>query len=137
MPFLGVLADEENELQIGESREHWLAPQFGAFTTWREIAAFGVKARETEAHGHDGDDPRIVENALTDAEPAPQPDAGWVGIGSTRGMDSNPRRLAGDANARGGRNLKDGPWLMREGRAISRGVTANAACADVSGKRRK
>ena len=75
VPFLGVLADEENELQIGQSGEHWLAPQFGAFTTWRQVTALGVKAGEAEAHGHDGDDLRIVENALTDAEPAAQADA--------------------------------------------------------------
>ena len=131
MPFLRVLADEENEFQIGQSREHWLAPQFGAFAAWRQVAAFGVKARETEAHGHDGDDLRIVENALTDAEPAAQADARRVGIGTTRGMDSNPRRLAGDANARGRRDLKDGSRLMREAGAISGRVAADAACADV------
>src|SRR5271163_825526 len=64
MPLLGVLADEQNEFEIGQQRKHWLAPQFGAFATWRQVAALGVKARETEAHGDDGDDLRIVENVL-------------------------------------------------------------------------
>ena len=68
--LLGVLPDEQDELQIGESRKHALAPQFGAFATWRQVAAFGVKAWETEAHSHDGDDLRIVENLLPDSEPA-------------------------------------------------------------------
>jgi hypothetical protein len=75
VPFLSVLPDEQNEFQIGKKRKHWLAPQFGAFATWRQVAAFGVKARETEAHSHDGDDLRIVENLFTDAEPAAQADA--------------------------------------------------------------
>jgi hypothetical protein len=83
MPFLRVLTDEENELQIGESREHWLAPQLGAFATWRQVAAFGVKAGEAEAHSHDGDDLWIVENALTEPKPVAQPDAGRVGIRMT------------------------------------------------------
>jgi hypothetical protein len=136
-PFLRVLPDEQNEFQIGQSRKHWLAPQFGAFPTWRQVAAFCVKAWETEAHSHDGDDLRIVENALTDAKPAAQADARRVGIGTSRGMDTNPRRLAGDANARGRRDLEDGPRLMRESRAISGRVAADAACADVLDKRRE
>ena len=122
---------------LGEARDcgGTNALQFGAFTTWRQVAAFGVKAWETEAHSYDGDDLRIVENALTDAKPAAQAYARRVGIGTTRGMDTNPRRLAGDANARGGRDLEDGPWLMREGRAISGCVATHAASPDVFGQR--
>ena len=101
------------------------------------MEAGGVKAWETEAHSYDGDDLRIVENALTDAKPAAQADARRVGIGTTRGMDPSPRRLAGDANARGGRDLEDGPRLMREAGAISGRVAANAAGADVFGEGRE
>src|SRR3984885_13821504 len=137
MPSLGVLADEENEFEVGHERKHLLAPQFSAFAARRQVAALGVKARETEAHGHDGDDLRIVENLLANAEPAAQADARRVGIGTARGMDSHPRRLTGDADARGGTDLEDGPRLMREGRAISGGVAANAAGADVLGEGRE
>jgi hypothetical protein len=137
MPFLRVLADKENEFEVGKKRKHFLAPQFSAFATWRQVAALRVKAGEAEAHGHDGDDLRIVENVLADAEPAAQADAGTVGIGTTGSMDSNPRRLAGDANARGGRDLEDGPRLMREAGAISGRVAADAACADVFGQCRE
>jgi hypothetical protein len=52
-------------------------------------------------------------------------------------MDADPWRLAGDANARGGRDLEDGPRLMREAGAISGRVAANAAGADVFGERRE
>jgi hypothetical protein len=52
-------------------------------------------------------------------------------------VDSNPRRLTGDANARGRRDLEDGSRLMREAGAISGRVAANAACADVFGERRE
>src|ERR1700690_2365282 len=127
MPSLGVLADEENEFEVGHERKHLLAPQFRAFAARRQVAALRVKARETEAHGHDGDDLRSVENLLANAEPAAQADARRVGIGTARGMDANPRRLAGDANARGGRDLEDGPRLMREAGAASGGGAANAA----------
>ena len=137
MPFLGVLPDEQNELQIGESRKHALAPQLRAFAARGQVAALGVEAGEAEAHGRDGDDLWIVENVLADAEPAAQPDARRIGVGTARGMDPDARRLAGDANARGGRDLEDGPRLMRQGSAISRRVAANAAGADVFGERRE
>jgi hypothetical protein len=123
--------------RLGRAANIGFAPQFGAFATWRQVAAFGVKARETEAHGHDGDDLRIVANVLADAEPATQADARRVGIGTARGMDSHSRRLPGYANARGGRDLKDGSWLMREAGAISGRVAADAACADVFDERRE
>src|SRR5580704_899049 len=42
MPFLRVLPNEQNELQIGESRKHSLAPQFGAFAARRQVAALDV-----------------------------------------------------------------------------------------------
>ena len=75
MPFLGVLPDEQDELQIAESGKHALTPQLRAFAARRQIAAVGVEAGEAEAHGDDGDDPWIVENVLADVEPAAQADA--------------------------------------------------------------
>ena len=42
MPSLRVLADEQNELEIGHQRKHWLTPQFRAFATRRQVAALGV-----------------------------------------------------------------------------------------------
>ena len=43
MPFLGVLADKQNEFQIGHERKQPLAPQFGAFAARRQVAPLGVE----------------------------------------------------------------------------------------------
>ena len=70
MPSLRILADEQNELQVGEKREESFAPQFGAFAARRQVAALGVVTRETEPHRHDRYRLRIVEDLFADAEPA-------------------------------------------------------------------
>src|SRR5208337_1136315 len=108
MPLLRIVAHEQNELEIGESRKQSLAPGFRAFAARRHVAAFGVEARKAESHRHDGDLRRIVEYRLADPEPLAQADAGWIGEGAPRGMNPGARRLAGDAEARGGRDLEDG-----------------------------
>ena len=41
-PLLGMLAHEQNELQIRQKPKQSLAPQFGAFATRRQVAALGV-----------------------------------------------------------------------------------------------
>src|ERR1700722_12796253 len=137
MPFLRVLPNEQNELQIGESRKHSLAPQFGAFAARRQVAALDVEAGEAEAHGRHGHDLRIVEHVLSDPEPAAQPDARRVRIGTARGMDADAWRLAGDADARGGRGLEDGPWRVRQRSAISRRVPADPARPNLFDERRE
>src|ERR1700760_2242212 len=134
MPFLRVLPDEQNELQIGKSCKHAPAPEFRAFTAWRQIAALGVEAGETEAHGHDGYDLWIVENVLADSEPTAQANARRVRVGPARSMNPDTRRLAGDANARRGGDLEDRPWLVRQRGAVSRRVAANAAGSDLFGE---
>ena len=102
MPLLGILADEQNELQTWQKRHQSLAPQFGAFPARRQVAAVGVKAGETEAHSHDGDDLRIVEDLFVNPEPAAQPHARRISIWAPRSMRADTRRLTDDAEARGG-----------------------------------
>ena len=95
----------------------------------------GVEAGEAEAHGHYGHDLGIVEDVLADPKPTPQPDARRIGVWTPRGMDPDARRLAGDANARGGRDLKNRPWLMWQRRAVNWRIPTDAACPDLFGQR--
>ena len=137
MPLLGVLADEQNELQIGHERKHWLAPQFGAFPPRRHISAIGVEAGEAEAHWNDGDPLGIVEDLLSDAEPEAQARARRIGVWTPRSMDTDARRLPRDAETGGGRDLEDGSRLMRQRRLVSGRVAADAAGPDVFRERRE
>src|SRR5271155_3307247 len=120
MPRLGVLADEQDELEIGQAMKQSLAPGLRAFAARRQVPAFGVETRKAESHRHDRNLHRIVEYLLADPEPLAQADAGRIGEGASRDVNPDARRLAGDAEARDVRDLEDGSRLMWQGTAVSR-----------------
>src|ERR1700729_3049678 len=126
MPLLSILSDEQNELQIGQKRKHLLAPELGAFSALRQVAAFAVETRETEPHRHDRNRLRIVEDLFPDPEPAAQSHARWIGVGAPRSMHPDARSLTGDAEAGGGWGLGDRPRRMRPRRPASGGTRTQA-----------
>ena len=110
-----------------------LAPGLCAFAARRQIAAFRVETRKTESHRHDRNLHRIVEYLLADPEPLAQADAGRIGEGAPRGVNADARRLAGDAEAGGGRDLESGSRLMGQGSAVSGRIATKPAGANLFG----
>ena len=98
--LLRVLADKQNELEIWQTLKDACAPNLRALAARRQVAAFGVETRETESHRHDRNLLRIIENLFADPEPLAQADARRIGERTSRGMDPDAGRLAGDAEAR-------------------------------------
>ena len=133
MPLLRILADKQDEFEIGQAMKQSLAPSFRAFAARRQVAAFRVKTRKAESHRHDRNFRRIVEYVLADTEPLAQADAGRIGVGAPRGMNPNTRRLTGDAQACGLRDLEDGPRLVGQANAVSRRIATEPAGANLVG----
>src|SRR5260370_18548795 len=97
MPLLGIEADDQNELDIGQMLEDPRTPDFGAFAARREIAALRVEPRKATAHRYDREPPRIIENLFADPEPAAQAHAGGIGERTAGGGHPHPPRLARNA----------------------------------------
>ena len=130
VPALGVAADGEQELEAGEPREERRAPGFGAFAAGRQVAAVRALAGEAESHRDDGDAPGVVEGGLVEAEPGAETGAGRVVERAAAGVDAGAGRLAGDAEARGCRDLEDRARLVRQRVAVAGRVAADPAAAD-------
>src|SRR5690606_9862880 len=97
-----------------------------AFGARRQVSALGVLAGKAEAHGDDGELRGVVELLARHPHPVAQAVARAVVEGKARGMYAGARRLAGDADPRGGREARDGARLVRQ-RAPRRPVAADAA----------
>src|SRR3990167_2129960 len=104
MPLLRVRADKNRGPDLGKEIEEAPPPQRRAFLARRPVAALGVMARKAEAHRHDRDLRRIVENLGTDPEPIAQAVAGGVGERAPAFMNACARRLTENFKARGRRS---------------------------------
>lgn len=108
--MLGVGADEERELHIGEKVAELVVPERGAFRPGWIVAgvfAFGAFARIAEAHGHEAD-VGAVEDIFRGAEPCAEAVSGDIVKWAVSGMGVSAGGLAGDEDAVGGREAHDG-----------------------------
>ncbi len=109
-------------------------PRRTAFTSWRQIGAFGVAARVAKPHRYNRDARRIIELLTGQAYPAAQTVARRVIERRASGVDARSRRLASDQQAGAGRNLQNRPWFVRQ-RGAEGPFDANAAGANAPNQR--
>ena len=108
---LGVLPDEQVQLQPGHRREEPRMPGGRALRTGRQIAT-APAAWPAEPHGEDGKRIGVVKRLPVDAQPFPEVIAGVVLPGHARLVHLRARRLPDDHDARAGTCPEDRPWAM-------------------------
>ena len=130
VPFLGIVPDQEHQLDIGQLFQNKRVPGFRAFPPGRKVAALGIDSGKAKSHGNDGDRSRIVEDLLVEPEPAAKAHTGWVSVRPARRVSPRARRLADDADARIRRRLDHRPGIVRQADSIARRIAAHRASAN-------
>lgn len=92
---LGVLPDEQGQLDHRQPGEQMTEPQARAFASRRQVAAVAA-AGIAVAHRNDGNARFIVEEVAGDAHPRPQPHSARIVPGNAGGVHTQARRLADD-----------------------------------------
>ena len=113
MPFLGIAADHQGQLQPGQSGQNVVPPRGRANWGRREVGALGVVPGEAERHGHDGNFIPVIERFVVHLQPIPQAVAGWVPERLAAFMDTHPGRLAGNENASAFVEPNNRSWMVR------------------------
>ncbi len=110
--MLCVLANSQNQFDIGQRRQQGFTPGSSAFRARRKVTAF-ARARVAKTHSGDGDFSRVVECRFIDAHPLPQAIAAGVIKGDSRLVYTNSRCLSCHQNFRRSMYLED--WIGAQG----------------------
>lgn len=109
--ILCVSPEDQREADVRQSRQNLRAPRRSALPA-RWSVPRGTRARETEAHGDDRHDVRIVEFLFCHPHPVSKPHTTGVGERHPRFVYAAPRRLPCDEDSCGRMDLKDRPWAF-------------------------
>src|SRR5262245_10626753 len=131
VPALRIAADGEEQLKLRHRRKQAPMPPRLAFGPRWQVAAAGIVAGKTKAHGHDGNAVLIVEFRRRQSKPAAQAVAGGIAERHPRGMHANAGCLAADDEARRRARPQHRSRLMRQWRA-QWGVAADPAGANLA-----
>ncbi len=125
VPGKGILAHYHRQLNVRQKAQKLLAPMFGAFRPWRQVARF-AGARIAKPHGEKGNSCRVIENGAVNAHPASQPVTAGIIERNAGFMHPFSRRLPNDQNA--------GRWAELKHRARPQGQMGPANIARPYGR---
>jgi len=134
MPALGVLPDEQHQLEIWQCRHQSRTPEWCAFASWWQVATLGIQAWKAEAHGNDGDARNVIEFVIRHAHPLAQAHARGIRERRAGCMNARAWCLPEHANAGGRAHAQNRARLVRQGRTVWR-ITAKAAGTNVRDER--
>jgi hypothetical protein len=111
---MGVLTDQERQLQVGKVLDQAFVPKRCTFGARRLIATAFSGPGITKTHGQDCNSRCIVEDRAVQLQPVTQAIAACIIPRYATLMDFAPRRLADDQKPSGARYLQNGSWTERQ-----------------------
>ena len=113
VPVVGVLANDQGQLNIWQEIQELLTPLWGAFRSWWQVAGFSG-AGIAKPHGQECNSGGVVKHRGINTHPAPQTFAAGIIEGNAGFMHPSAGCLADNQNTGGGGQLKHRPNPMRQ-----------------------
>jgi hypothetical protein len=96
MPAHGILANQQNELELLKLGKNPPMPSCCALAAGWQIATFVVETWEAKAHGHDRNPAAVIKFRFTDTHPITQPISGRIEEWHAGCVHTHPRCLSAD-----------------------------------------
>lgn len=114
MPGHCITTNQNTHFQFRQTRQQFRPPDWRAFPPRRQITAFWVIARKTQAHRQNGKEFRIVKLGIVDTQPLSKPDPRWVIERLGGPVRQIARRLPRNKDTSLAAELKNGVRFLRQ-----------------------